>query len=451
MERKFVLVDEALETAWESLINEILKGNVIPVIGPDFLMDDEKNIHEQIVDLLARSLNIKSDPAPTTFSQLIYHRSFPNIKKNQIYGYVNQAVAYFSKEKQPGTLLKRLLETERFPFVITTSFTPLVEQTMTSVYGKEPKVLIFKNNPSYDETPGLGDIQSARDLKEPTVYYMLGKHCKCDDHPDFVVTELDMMQFCQSWVSGKGTPPVLTNLIKDKYLLFLGNNYSDWLLRFIWFSLRSNDKLKSSLFVKDVQDEELMAFLNRLEVFTQTDSQIVVNEICSRLVQREQKEQMEGNSPIEYSKDVFLSYSRRDKEVAETLTKKLLERGVTVWLDNRGGVEDAERWRNAIARGIKDCRIFVPLLTSHIEEEFAEEHEYRTEWNLAAVRASKMGNVPYIFPLAEKGFDFYNELTNIPNELAEINAVWYEKGTDMESIAEKIQRKVETVKSYTNK
>lgn len=438
------LHDDELETQWNNLIKEIIKGNVIPVIGPDFLIADNKNLHTQIIEFLARKLKIGN--SPKTFSQLIYDKDFPG-KKNKIYRFVNQVVTALGSQKTPNELLVKLLETKRFPFVITTSFTPIVEQVMKNVWDKEPRVLTFKNDPNNDKAIGKGDVRNSKEMAEPTIFYMFGKSCDCDMHPDFVLTDLDMMQFCSCWVSGIGTPPVLTNIIKDRYLLVLGNNYSDWLLRFIWFSLRSNEKLSSSLFVKECEDDELMSFLNRLEVFTQTNPETVVNEIRRRLSEFDREEQVSCSSQ-DYDTDVFISYSHSDKKTAERLMKVLSDKGLSVWLDNHGGIVEAEYWRAAIVRGIKSCRIFVPLLTTNIEAEFAEEHEYRTEWNIAASRSSKMGNIPFIFPLAEKGFNFYNELTDIPTEFSEINAVWFDLGSDMNSIAEKINKKVETVKSY---
>lgn len=446
LELDIELHDDEMETQWNHLINEIAKGNVIPVIGPDFLIADKINLHTQIIEFLARKLKIEK--APKTFSQLIYDEKFPR-KKNKIYHFVNQVVTALGSQKTPNKLLVKLLETKRFPFVITTSFTPIVEQVMKTVWGKEPRVLIFKNDPNNDIAKGKGDVRNAKEITEPTVFYMFGKSCDCEMHPDFVLTDLDMMQFCSCWVSGIGTPPVLSNIIKDKYLLVLGNNYSDWLLRFIWYSLRSNEKLSSSLFVKESSDDELMGFLNRLEVFTQTSPETVVNEIQRRLTEYDEMEQ--DADSFDYNTDVFISYSRRDQMTAESLMNALTKRGLSVWMDNYGGIDDAEYWRAAIVRGIKGCRIFIPLLTSNVEMEFAEEHEYRAEWNIAATRSSKMGNVPFIFPLAEKGFNFYNELTDIPTEFSEINAVWFDRGSDMDSIAEKVSNKVETAKSYTKR
>ena len=42
---------------WDVLIDNILKGNVIPVIGPTFLVDNEKgsNPHQILIDYLAEA------------------------------------------------------------------------------------------------------------------------------------------------------------------------------------------------------------------------------------------------------------------------------------------------------------------------------------------------------------------------------------------------------------
>lgn len=50
----FTLNDDEIEIQWRRLINEIVNGNVIPVIGPDFLIADTKNLHQQIIDFLAK-------------------------------------------------------------------------------------------------------------------------------------------------------------------------------------------------------------------------------------------------------------------------------------------------------------------------------------------------------------------------------------------------------------
>ena len=80
-----------------------------------------------------------------------------------------------------------------------------------------------------------------------------------------------------------------------------------------------------------------------------------------------------------------------------------------------------------------------------------EVHEYRTEWREAATVAGKIGGRTFIVPLAEKGFDFYNELTDVPPEFSERNATWFDPSTDFQSIADVIEQKVNEVKQLEQK
>jgi len=440
------------EERWDELLDEIMAGHVIPVIGPDFQIGDEKNFHTQLIDLFAKKFGVSSDPQ--TFSQLIYDKDkkFINAAKKPeaIYKLINQVLT--KVKKRPSDLLLRLLATKKFPFVITTSFTPVVESAMRQVWeGQDVTVLQFRNDPGRDLKVGEGDVQSVRQMSQPTVFYMFGKYS--EEKNRYVVTDVDMMEFCKSWLAGMNTPRVLTEAIKSCYLLVLGNNYSDWLFRFICYSLRSSaEGLRSSLMVSTHADDDtpLIQFLNRLETFIQRDPEYVVDEIERRIKEREKAEEDEAKKSLDYKTDVFLSYSRNDETLVRKLYDILSRRGLRVWYD-RNDIKEGDNWRQAIVGGVRTSRIFVPILTENIENEIMEIHEYRTEWKEAASIANKIGGRTFIVPLAERGFDFYNELTDVPPEFSERNATWFDISTDLETIADVIERKVEEVKSLEQK
>ena len=448
---KFDLSEE--EDRWKELINQIMAGNVIPVIGPDFQVDMEsndgqepKNFHQWLIAAFARNFGVDSDPK--TFSQLIYDPHFINaVKKPEvIYKLINQALS--KVHVRPSDLLLRLLSTKKFPFVITTSFTPVVEDAMRQVWGQDQvNVLQFRNDPVRDLRVGEGDVQSEKAMRQPTVFYMFGKYSW--EKYRYVVTDVDMMEFCKSWLAGTETPRTLTDTIKKRYLLVLGNNYSDWLFRFICYSLsESPASMKSMLMVNSHFDDDypLIQFLHRLETVVQRDPEQVVREIERRIAEceREIKKEMAKESR-KYENDVFLSYSRSDEEVVLRLYDLLTQRGLRVWYD-RHNIHEAEKWRQAIIRGIHGSRIFVPFLTAKVENEVMGIHEYRTEWKEAAAIAGKMGGRTYIVPVAERGFDFYRQLTDVPKEFQELNATWYDAGTPLDDIANVIEEKVNEVK-----
>ena len=197
-------------------------------------------------------------------------------------------------------------------------------------------------------------------------------------------------------------------------------------------------------------NDPLIQFLNRLETFVQRDPEYVVGEIERRITKREDPGKPKETNDMTFKTDVFLSYSRNDEAFVRRLYDVLSKRGLRVWYD-RKDIKAADNWRQAITNGIRTSRIFVPILTSNIENEIMEVHEYRTEWKEAVSIADKIGARTFIIPIVEKGFDFYNELTDVPTKFSERNAVWYDHGTNLETIAAVVEDKVNEVKSLEQK
>lgn len=451
---KQAIVQKKEEKRWNDLIDAVMDGRVIPVIGPDFLLDEEpdeagtvNNLHQQIINILVSAYDIES--RPRSFSQLVYDKDFlyeTNSDKEAIYMLINQILSQAEANHQlrPGHALQKLLLLRKFPFVITTSFTPIVEMAMKAAWPeKEVRVLQFRNDPAHDLAVGLGDIESELDMETPTVYYMFGKHC---DEQRYVVTDLDMMDFCRRWIAGgSNVPRVLTEAMKKRYLLVLGNNYSDWLFRFIWYSMRpTTEIMRSSLMVHGNMDPSLIEFLERLQTFIEKDPHFVVSEIERRVNLRLEQLRKE-NTGQQYDTDVFISYSRRDADIAAKVYHALSEAGIRVWYDTYdipGGAD----WKQTFLKGVRNTRLFIPILSHNVAKEYMQPHEYRDEWKLAATMASKMGGVDFIWPLAERGFDFYSEQNSLPAEFREKNASWYTIADDFKAYALEVRNKVEEIK-----
>nr|WP_297268357.1 toll/interleukin-1 receptor domain-containing protein [uncultured Prevotella sp.] len=442
------------EKRWTELIDAVMDGKVIPVIGADFLIDNDEdndantgNLHQQIIDILASTYNVKNNPK--SFSQVVYDKDFlyeTDNEKDIVYMLINNILDQAIEEKllSPNKLMMRLLRLRKFPFVITTSFTPIVEMAMRESWpDKKVRVLQFCNDPEFNRTIGKGDIESELDISQPTVYYMFGKYC---DDKRYVVTDMDMMEFCKKWIAGgSNVPRVLTEVIKKRYLLILGNNYSDWLFRFIWYSMRSTtETMRSSMMVHYDMEPTLCSFLNRLQTFIEKDPEYVVSEIERRVNERIEL-QKDRNTEQHFETDVFLSYSWRDKEIVEKIHRALSTKGIRVWYDDNdipGGAD----WKNTFLKGIRNTRLFIPVLSKNIEKEYMEPHEYREEWALAASLANKMGERAFIWPIAEKGFDFYNEDNRLPKEFVLKNASWYTIADEFEAFAEEVKLKVDEIK-----
>ncbi len=436
-------INNDTDNRWNEFIDHIMSGNVIPIIGPDFQIQDKKNVHSLLIDYFVNRYNVKSNPI--SFSQLIYDKDFiyHNKKQDIIYPLVDKILKQINFT--PADILMKLMETKMFPFVITTSFTSVVEKAMYNVWGKENvRVLKFVNDPQKDMKIGEGDVMSEKDLTIPTVYYMFGKHCP--EYHKYVLTDMDMINFCKSWMMGQ--PPILNQIIRKKYLLFLGNNYSDWLFRFIWYSMRQKDEtMRFSLLTENHPEQSLVDFMQRLDAFIQANPEEAVRELIKRLNDRKKNEQEKSNShQREYGYDVFISYSRSDQSIADEIYNSLSKRGLRVWYD-KNTINPGTDWKNSILQGIRNSRLFLPILTSNIENEVMKPHEYRIEWKEAVNEANKIGGVKFIIPLAEKGFDFYNERTDIPNEFKAKNSLMFVNNGNFDALADAILESVNEIKN----
>ena len=407
---------------WDELIDKIIKGEVIPVIGPEFLAEDDEdknkwmNPHQVLINMLAESFEIESPHS--SFSELLYDDDFPASKRRDIYDMIGEAFESETKEEKifnPSWLITKLLEVCKFRFVITTSFTPIVENAMKKIWGDNVRVMQFTNNPTENH-----DITSADEIHKPTVYYMFGKVSRRTER--YVVNDSDMLAFCRSWLSS--APKTLVSVLKNKYLLILGNNYSDWLCRFIWYSMKTElDAKPKGMIVDTKADESLLQFMKRLDAFTQKDPKAVIEKIENLVNEKTRAHENVKFREPELNTDVFISYSRRDSDAVEKLYDALSAKGLRVWYDKENlGVGD--KFMDEIKTSIKRTRIFVPLLTHTIENEKNDSHPYRTEWETAIDVASSYGR-NFIFPICEEDLDCYS--ANIPDKLQSHNTSFYSK------------------------
>ena len=94
---------------------------------------------------------------------------------------------------------------------------------------------------------------------------------------------------------------------------------------------------------------------------------------------------------------VFLSYAHEDTDAAHRIADALRGFGIEVWFDQselRGG----DAWDQKIRSQIKDCALFVPVISTHTEAR--GEGYFRLEWNLADERTRLMAKgVPFLLPV----------------------------------------------------
>jgi len=74
---------------------------------------------------------------------------------------------------------------------------------------------------------------------------------------------------------------------------------------------------------------------------------------------------------------VFLSYASEDAVAAQRLAEALRSAGMEVWFD-REELRGGDAWDQKIRQQIRDCRLFVPIISAHTEARL--EGYFRREW-----------------------------------------------------------------------
>lgn len=451
---------DALEKAlknevWDTLVKQIVKRNVIPVIGNEMVRIGNLTSSQLLLNVVSQKYFGIQEPV-NSYTALLNHpkckEKCSNLKalRNLVYDVIKNNPQVFGATD----LLRDFLSIEYFPFVITTVIDPVVENTMREIHGESLRVLNFVNDPQKNQ-----DIENSLDISKPTLYYMFGKANDAGD--DFVLSDIDLLRFSRSWLLPKDSsdyskPAKLSTVLSNKYLLVLGNDFQDWLFRFFWFAMKDEKIVNAAVNIpngmdaSEHSDERLIEFLNSAHITSQISSlPDFVSELRCRLEDAGPKNDTQSwfDRP-EMNVDVFISYSRRDGDVTQMLYRKLCDKGLTVWYD-KNNLGPAVIFNTEIRNAIRTSRIFVPILSDSIIAQAAEEHFYRMEWKWAIEHKMQISSAfNYIVPLSEKSFDMYSRVADVPEDIRMHNAAFYEKeepgqGLDefVDSICELLNRK----------
>jgi len=139
------------------------------------------------------------------------------------------------------------------------------------------------------------------------------------------------------------------------------------------------------------------------------------------------------------AKAVFLSYASQDADAAQRVCDSLRAAGIEVWFDQsdlRGG----DAWDSAIRKQVKDCALFVPLISANTESR--SEGYFRREWNLAVNRMLDMAeDQSFLLPVV---IDDTPEMTaRVPDRFRERQWTRLPGGLASNEFAERIARLLE--------
>ena len=91
-----------------------------------------------------------------------------------------------------------------------------------------------------------------------------------------------------------------------------------------------------------------------------------------------------------------------------------------MWFDADGGLEHGDEWDAKIRKQIKECVLFIPLISANTQSRL--EGYFRIEWELAAQRALGIAaGVPFILPVVIDDTRFANLVERGRNVLTKVH------------------------------
>lgn len=409
--------NEISERNWELLLEAINNKRVVPIIGDDFfyIIENEKevSVREFLIKKLALRFNVTDSFIDfSSIADAIELENFMNHKirfinsQTDIYYEINQILQ--SEKIHVRESLHQLIELNKFPLILTTSFIPGLE-TLLSQKGHDCVSLSYERTADSDLTPAVmcGN--------KTIIYYLFGRCGKIKR--SYMVTEEDLLEYIHLWHDTDARPPILTKQLANKFLMVLGCNYPNWLFKFFWHSIRNFSLIPNSnhgdrimeimqaiVSVDQVKDDvDLERFLSRIHTSIYKSSNTFIQELIwhwgnykSNIEEINHLEEKEVFNSNDESIDIFISYASEDLPIASRLADMLKNLGAKVWFDKRDLVL-SDKYEREITSAITKAKRFMPVLskTTLIEEP----RFFRKEWAIAHRVLEDRFGLPFFAPI----------------------------------------------------
>ena len=398
------------EDVWDDLLREIEQGRVIPVVGAGVVTrgDNEDCFYPWLARRLAERLDLDLTKLPEKLdlnkvaATYLLGRGNPNRPYKRIWEILRDECPL------PGQALMDLASISAFNFFISTTFDPLLQRALditrhggaeqTAVYTFSSEVKDFDLPARRHQLPGTN------------LLYLLGKVV---DTPGYVIWEDDMLEYILALHKKLPAMTRLTRDLREHWLLILGLNYSDWLVRFFLrtakqdrFSTLDARNRDAGAYYADAPTEYVPESLvlyfgtvtNVIHVMRQ-DPIAFCGELARRWKARHPETAMTAPAgsatlaPVGTEMPrgaVFISYAREDEAAVIEMVRGLRESGCVVWYD-RERLLAGQRWHNALEHEVKEqCGLFLSVISRTTES--AREGYYHAERHWAAERAVRIAH-----------------------------------------------------------
>jgi hypothetical protein len=405
-------MNEDPERQWETLLDSIEDGRVIPVIGPELvLLPDDGTlvpIDQWIAKRLLKRLNLPEAGLPKrlTYNDVVSKYMSEGGDRQEIYSDI-YAILKPGIALPEDHALRDLVSIEPFRLFVLLTCDPALAQAIDEARPQQraQRIAYAPNNVS--DLPGPFET-----LTQPVVFHLLGKACCA---PEFVTCEEDLLEFLHALQDRQRQPEYLFDALREHYLLILGCGLNDWVTRFFLRASRSAGLSQSRRFCETLVGEQaddaagLLLFLENFSRKTRvikTSSYAFVKELAQRWRQRHHGEtpppRPAAVAPVVKTMArgaVFISYASENREAAKQLAHALSVRELDVWFD-REALQAGDDWDEKIRRNVERCSLFVPVVSRETLRESNRRRYFWREWNSASRIADGIAaSEPFIVPV----------------------------------------------------
>ena len=374
---------------WEELLLFIEDGKVIPVVGERAITiaPNYDLLYDWLAVRLAEELRLpvaELPPAPS-LNQVVTAWLLRGGAPKRIYLTLYQ-ILQREDLPAPGSALRDLAGIGDFDLFLTTTFDHLLEQALNeawfdgrgavNVYAFSPSAKIKDLPDSFEDRAGKNAIVT------PTVYHLLGQ---VSSIPNYVVWEEDALEFVCALGQQMREMHNLASELKERALLILGLNFSDWLVRFFLRvakqrRLSQHEQERTEYLAEgrpELLPESMVLFFGRLTKsiqIVQCDPVKFSAELARRWHERNpgagQSRPVSPPPPKMPRGAIFISYAREDVETVWKMKEQLEAGGCIVWFDLER-LKPGDHWPMELEAEVsKRCCLFISVVSQTTETEF---------------------------------------------------------------------------------
>jgi hypothetical protein len=403
------------EDFWNILLDAIEKGGVIPVVGGDLLRvvgcdGIERQFSQCIAETLAVGLGTNN--APVDLQGLLAAELRSGREEDELVREMAAAHRRALEQADPPEALRLLAGITDFSLFLSTTTDGLLARAISQERGLAPAVGAAKIFDSIDLAPELAWASGAvAPPRQPAIYHFFGR---IEPEPTFALNEEDLLEFLFHLQDPDRRPKRLFDRLMQSHVLLIGNSFPDWLARFVVRMLRGrrlSERATTRLALADEctrgrQDAALVLFLKRFSrlttIFEEGGAREFVAELHRRWMARQVAAGPKASATERYEAEemvegaIFISYAREDGAAAQALHEGLASAKFDVWFDRRR-LKGGDPFEDKIARHIRQCDLFVPIVSEHTNSR-GEGFVFK-EWNWALERAAGIQHGNFIFPV----------------------------------------------------